>query len=480
MLRPWKLNIEIDGTLDKPIYLQIADAIIQDITLGRLKSGTALPGSRVLAAEIGVNRNTVVEALNVLIAEKWLDSKERRGTFVAEELPVLDPFKKEKNSDIIKNLEDKSYWINFNDGHSDSRLAPVDELARAYRKIFKRKAKWQLMGYADTYGQRDFRQAIADMLNHQRSMYVQADHICITRGSQMALYLLAHCLWKKGDIVIVEDLGYKPAWQAFETVGVTLLSVGVDKEGLKVDEVSQILNKYKGVKAVYTTPHHQYPTTVVMSTKRRLELIALSNEHNFTIIEDDYDNEFHYGYRPVMPLCSNKGLRDYIYIGTLSKVVAPALRIGYLVTKNQELLRQIGNLRKLIDVQGDVIMEQAILQLIQEGTIKKHLRKVSQIYNQRRDTMKDLIERYLKDYVNYSVPEGGLAFWLEYKTGFNHKVFEQSVFDKGIKLISSISYSFDNKSVGFRLSFGNLEEEEMKLGIIALANCFKETIPDNG
>src|SRR5690606_17788077 len=155
---------------------------------------------------------------------------------------------------------------------------------------------------------------------------------------------------------------------------------GVDKDGLRTEDVNTYLKSGKKVKAVYVTPHHQYPTTATLSLKRRLELIRLSNKYGFTIIEDDYDNEFHFGYRPILPLSSFTELKNFVYIGTMSKVVAPALRIGYLVSNDAALMERVGSLRKLIDVQGDSIMEQAVLQLIKDGTIKRHVRKATLHY----------------------------------------------------------------------------------------------------
>lgn len=470
MLRPWKLEIRLDHKAEKAIYLQIADAIIGDIQSGRLKRGDALPGSRNLAEMLEINRNTVVEALNVLLNEEWIVSKERKGTFVADALPA---FPKQRQTHPVHTSEEAPKnvcRINFDDGYPDTKIAPVAELARAYRQIFHRNARWQMMGYGNQFGDPEFINAIIQMLNHQRGMQVRKQEICITRGSQMAMYLLSQCLFKKGDYVMVENPGYKQAWKALELAGATLLPVRVDKDGLMVEDVLAYLKTHRKIKAIYTTPHHQYPTTVTLSLQRRLALIRLSNEHGFTIIEDDYDNEFHYGYRPLLPLSSFPELRYYVYIGTMSKVVAPALRIGYLASNDRDLIIKVGELRKIIDVQGDGIMEQAVLQLIQDGTIKRHIRKVTAHYKNQRDVVDALLKKHLKNKVDYTLPDGGLAFWIEPKVKVNWTDIAAKLQAKGIRILPP-NYCSNNQDTasGLRLGFGSLSAKDMTEGIKALA-----------
>jgi len=471
MLRPWKLEIQINYGSEKAIYLQIADAIIADIQSGRLKKGTALPGSRILARELNLNRNTIVEAFNVLLSEEWIISKERRGTFVADILPVIN---KNDKPQVFQGRGENStprLRIKFDDGSPDSKIAPVSELARAYRQIFNRKAKWQMMGYANEFGNIEFRKAISQMLNHQRGMQINEEQLCITRGSQMAMFLAAHCLFKNGDHVMVENPGYKPAWKAFENSGARLLPVNIDTEGLVIDDVKKHLKKHANIKAIYTTPHHQYPTTVTLSLQRRMELIRLSNEYGFTIIEDDYDNEFHFGYRPVLPLCSYPELKNYIYIGTMSKVVAPALRIGYLASNDNELLKGIKSLRKIIDIQGDSIMEQAVLQLIKDGTIKRHLKKATLYYKSKRDLVAHLLEKYLDGIANYTIPDGGLAFWIVPREPVNWKQVSSQLENKGIKILLPETYSYHKVVNGLRLGYAYLSGEQLEEGICELSIC---------
>lgn len=469
MLRDWNFEIQLDEQSDKAIYLQIADAIIKDIHSGRLKPGDALPGSRYLAQLLKINRNTVVEALNVLLIEGWLISKERQGTFVADTLPDFSDTQKNNSvTSLAESTLNRYCHLQFDDGYPDSKIAPITALARAYRQIFNQKARWQMMGYGNELGDLEFRRTIVQMLNHQRGMQVDEQSICITRGSQMAMYLTAQQLFTDGDHVIIENPGYAPAWRAFESAGATLLPAAVDKDGLLIEDVICYLQSGKKIKAIYVTPHRQYPTTVTMSLKRRLELIRLSNEHGFTIIEDDYDNEFHFGYRPVLPLSSFTELKNYVYIGTMSKVVAPALRIGYLASNDRMLVKKVGNLRKIIDVQGDNIMEQAVLQLIKEGTIKRHIKKATNYYKAKRDFTAMLLNKYIKDKATYTIPDGGLAFWVVPNKQVDWFDISKKLQDKGINIINPDVYSFDETVNGLRFGYGSLSEKDLEEGIIAL------------
>jgi len=467
MLRPWSLEIQLDKKSNTALYLQIADAIINAIKSGKLSSGNALPGSRQLAVLLHVNRNTVIEALDVLTAEGWLITMDRKGTFVADVLPESGLEKKQQQKANTTEEEIKPHLV-FDDGLPDSRLAPMTDLARAYREIFNRKSRWQIMGYSNEFGNTEFRKAIAQMLNFKRGMNISLDQICITRGSQMAMYLAAHSLFSKGDYIMIENPGYQPAWKAFENAGAALLPVSITPDGLNLEEVEEYLKKYNAIKAIYVTPHHQFPTTVTMSLKKRLKLIELSNKYGFTIIEDDYDHEFHFGQRPILPISSYETAQNFIYIGTLSKIVAPALRIGYLVS-TPERIEKVGEHRKIIDVQGDNIMEEAVLHLINEGIIKRHLKKTNLIYKAKRDYFESLCKQHLKDKITFTKPEGGLAFWIVPNDTIDLPFVCQQLLTKGIKIMNPENFSCTNSASGFRLGYASLTEQQMEQGIIALS-----------
>jgi GntR family transcriptional regulator/MocR family aminotransferase len=205
-----------------------------------------------------------------------------------------------------------------------------------------------------------------------------------------------------------------------------------------------------------------------MSLKKRLKLIELSNQYGFTIIEDDYDNEFHFGQRPILPISSYSNAKNFIYIGTLSKIVAPALRIGYVASSSQNI-KKIANHRRIIDVQGDNIMEEAVLHLINEGKIKRHLKKTNLIYKAKRDHFESLCQLYLKDKITFTKPEGGLAFWIVPNKIVDTEKICTELLLKGIKVMTPEKFSFDSPVNGFRLGYASLTEEQMEEGIKALS-----------
>lgn len=283
----------------------------------------------------------------------------------------------------------------------------------------------------------------------------------------MAFFLTAQCLLKRGDVVLIENPGFRPAWETFIHAGATLVPIAVDGDGIRVDEVEAALEKYE-VRAIHITPHHQYPTTVTLSLERRLRLIELSNRHDFTIIEDDYDNEYHFGQRPVMPLSAYDGVHHYVYIGTLSKLIAPAVRVGYLYS-SPDFIREVGALRKIIDMQGDSIMEQAILELIRSGDIGRHKKRMVNHYLEKRDWLESLLDHYLKDKVVYKKPDGGLAFWIQpVERKDLWKIKDLSMLNR-VGFYTPERFSFVEPVHGLRLGYASLSKEDMEKGIEVLS-----------
>lgn len=464
------MQLTVDRTLPKPVYAQIADGIITAIRHGALRPGTALPGTRQLSSQLQVNRNTVVHAFEILSAEGWVSSNERHVTVVAETLPAAVRQKRNRQQTADEEETVRGGQIFIDDGIPDITRSPINELARAYRRIFRLKAGWQIMNISNKLGDLHFREALSDMLNRNRQMRTSARQLCVTRGSQMALFLTAHSLLKRDDVVLVENPGFRPAWETFGHAGAKIIPVRVEADGICVEDIERIVRQ-TAVKAVYLTPHHQYPTTVTLSPGKRLKLIELSNRHGFTIIEDDYDNEFHFGPRPVMPIAAYEEIRNYVYIGTFSKLIAPAIRTGYIYS-SADFIDRAGELRRIMDMQGDNFMEQALLDLILSGELRRHQKRMMEVYRKKRDFFAAMIEKHLHGKVRYSIPTGGLAFWLV-PTCDNtdlYKVKEQAA-KSFVSFYTPDRFSFSDPVCGIRLAYASLPEEDLERGLAVLGRC---------
>ncbi|WP_316820958.1 PLP-dependent aminotransferase family protein [Pedobacter gandavensis] len=488
MLRPWKTILNLEFGTEKSVFQQIADQLIAEIIKGRLKPGMSLPGSRILAEDLGVNRKTVVLAYEQLIAEGWLEAFYKKGTFVSEKLPKQKQRRKQINEDSMSALKNFSFTafnegvpiniptdmplIVFNDGLPDVKLAPLDELARAYKRIFQQKARWRMLGYANERGEERLRTAVLLMLSMDRALNFNLNQICITRGSQMALYLTAQVLVKPGDFVAIENPGYRPAFDVFKRAGARMLPVKLDEQGIDVKELEKLC-KLQSIKAVYVTPHHQFPTTRSMKADRRLELLRLSNQYGFAIVEDDYDHDYHFGSRTLQPLASYQNAHNVIYVSSLSKLIAPAVRVGY-VAGPESFIDSLVALRMTIDRQGDPVMENAVAELMEEGLVNKHARRALGIYRERRAIMTRLLETHMKGLADYEVPEGGLAFWLVFKKAVNTVQLAEQLLKTGVQVISTERFSFDEQPLNaLRLGYASLEAEEMERGIkLIAAACY--------
>ncbi|MHA4837537.1 MocR-like pyridoxine biosynthesis transcription factor PdxR [Sphingopyxis sp. MSC1_008] len=481
MLRPWQVTLgkRIDPARDVPIYMQIIQALIRDIERGRLTSGTFLPSSRELAQILGVNRKTVVLAYEDLIAQGWLDSAGTRGTMVASALP--DPVKRhqsEAEATMSSAAIDYRFAVpparpiavpagpglKIDEGAPDGRLFPAELLARAYRVAAHRASRDNGFQYRDPRGSPALREAIATMLKSQRGLPVTAENICITRGSQNGIFLAAQVLVQPGDSVIVEALTYEPAVAAFRAMGANIVPVGLDEDGIDIEAVEHACRR-NAVRAVFVTPHHQFPTTVSLRPERRLRLLELARQFGFAIIEDDYDHEFHFESQPLLPM-AGYGPGLVLYVGSMSKLLLPALRIGY-VAAPPAVIDAIAHRVSLTDGMGNTLTEDAAAELIDNGELRRHARKVRQIYARRRLDFAAEIDRALGDIVDYRMPDGGLAFWLRVDTDLDQ--MEVRAAAMGLRFASSRSFmTRDDAPRGLRIGFASLNGHEARTALAAL------------
>lgn len=472
MHRLWKTSLSqrIDPARDMPIYMQIIQALIRDIQSGRLTSGTYLPSSRELAAMLGVNRKTVVLAYDDLIAQGWLSTASTRGTIVSTSLPGPAALRLPPGMGGPPDVVDYRFappperplalpagpGLKLDEGAPDGRLFPPELLARAYRAAVQRASRGNRLQYRDPRGSEKLRTGIAAMLRSERGLQVGAENICITRGSQNGIFLATQLLVHPGDAVIVEELTYEPAVAALRQRGARIVPASLDGDGIDVEEVERICRAHP-VRAIFLTPHHQFPTTVALRPERRLRLLELARQFGFAIIEDDYDHEFHFHSQPLLPLAAY-ALRHVIYVGSLSKLLLPALRIGYLAAP-LPVIEAAAHMVSTVDGMGNTLTEEATAELIESGELRRHARKVRQVYAARREGFAREIDATLGDLVDYEMPQGGLAFWLRFRADLDR--IEAGAVAMGLRFASSRSFmARDDALRGLRIGFASLTPEE--------------------
>jgi GntR family transcriptional regulator / MocR family aminotransferase len=353
-------------------------------------------------------------------------------------------------------------------GIPDLRLVPADLLARALRRAARTRGRSALAYTADRAGEPALRSELATLLRATRGLAVGPEDVFVTQGSQMALDLLARVLIRPGDAVAVEAIGYRPAWGAFAGRGARLVPVPVDREGLDVEALA-VQTGSLPLRAVYVTPHHQYPTTVMLSAPRRLALLALARERRFAIIEDDYDHEFQYDGQPVLPLASSDRAGTVLYVGTLAKILAPGLRIGFLVGA-PPLLERVRSERMFLDRQGVTIVEAAVAELLEDGEVARHVRRVRREYHRRRDALVASLRRHLGDALSLEVPPGGMALWARAARGIDVPRWQRRAAAAGLHFQIGTEFTFDGSPLAYlRLGFAVCNAAELETAARRLA-----------
>lgn len=488
-MHPVFSSIQLDKSQSQPQYLQLADDLTRLIKEGQLVRNSRLPSTRQMAELLGLHRKTVVRAYDELLAQGWLESRMGSGTFVASHIPKLKVksfvskqqqfssleaagFKFESMSHLDRKTVKPSLGLHLDDGYPDARLAPLTELSRAYRTQLLTGDSYHKLGYADAQGSIWLREELARHLNDTRGLKITAAHVLITRGSQMGLFLSCTAFVRQGDHVVVGSPGWLGAERNFIQAGAVLSKIGVDEHGLQIDDL-EVLCKKKKVRMVYVTPHHHHPTTVALRSDRRLQLLKLSEQYGFIIFEDDYDYDFHYQSKPLLPLIAADQSGMVLYCGSFSKTISPAFRVGYLVAPI-DVIQQLRKLRSVVDRQGDSMLENAIAELLQSGVLQRYIRKSVRIYRERRDVLTGLLKTALGDDVQFEVPDGGMAIWVNFTPDIVLHELAEKAYKKGLQISDGFLYgSSICAHNAMRLGFASSTVDEIKSSIEILRDLVR-------
>jgi len=466
----WTPTVFLDSASREPIYLQIAHALMHEIHRGRLKPGDVLPGHRALAAQLGVNRNTVMAAFRELNAEGWVTSAPGEGSLVARNFPARLPGQQAGPlvpmgfdlglADPAAAPDARADMLKVASGIPDPRLLPGAALARAYRRALTLNRQ-SALSLEDPQGHPKLREALAHMLAGTRGIPAEPDRILITRGSQMAAFLVAEALCRPGDAVAVEALGDRRAWEVIAKTGARCLPLPVDEGGLCIAALESLL-KEGPLRAVLVTPQRQYPTLAVLSAARRAQLLDLAARHRFALIELDQDSEFQFEGRANAPLAAEDRGGVVIHVGTLSKIFSPGLRLGF-VHGPLPLIARMRDLRLAFDRQGDMVLERAMAELMEDGEVARHLNRMHRVYRVRRDTLCAALQRELGDSITVEAPPGGLALWVRTREGLDVDGWAARALVQGVAFQPGRQFAFDSGPVaGLRMGFANYPEPELE------------------
>lgn len=488
---PFKSLIILNKQGGTPVYLQIARQLINAIQRGVLITDTQLPGSRSLSEELGVHRKTIISAYDELYTQGWTHVVPNKGTFIRNRLnnDLPDPIK--YDHDYLASYPKKTGFLfkqhilldrpssnpnchlAFSDGLPDTRIAPLDRLAKIYGGVLRRKTSVRHLRYSHLEGNEYYRDSLSFYLNNSRGLPIKKENILTTRGIHMGIYLTSSVLISAGDCVVVGNLSYYIANMIFQQAGAKLEAVPVDNQGISVTAIRELCEKRK-IRMVYITPHHHYPTTVTLSAERRIELLNLASKYGFIILEDDYDYDFHYTGSPVLPLASADGHGMVVYVGSFCKTLAPGLRTGYIIAP-QNLIEEIGRFRRIVDRQSDMLMEQALGELLTEGEIHRHLKKAIKVYEQRATHFSILLKDNLSEYASFKAPPGGLALWSLWNKELNLMRISRNCAKYGLHLPQTLLYQ-NELTTAMRLGFGDLTTVELTEAIHILKQSVEESL----
>ncbi len=478
------LNLDIEQTKTK-LYLKIADALRKAIENGTVISQEKLPSARVLAEQLSVNRHTVMAAYNELVAQGWVETKQRQGYTVAKVLPA---YRASTSMNIILKAEDNHAWriikssqdafsrpahnypFNFAGGNPDIELFPFNEFRGFINDALNRPSIKEL-NYGDNAGFQPFIKEVATYLRRVRS--ITNKEIIVVNGTQEALYIISQVLLKAGDKVAVENLGYRPAWTALRNAGAELIGIKQAEQGIDVDDFESLIQQHK-IRLLYLTPLHQYPTTTTLSVEKRVKIYQLAQQYNIPIIEDDYDHEFHYNSQPLPPMAANDPSGLVIYLSSFSKIMFPGIRLG-IIAVDKSLATHLVSYRTLMNHKANVLLQDAVARWMKDGGFERHLRKSTRRYQRRRKCMVDLLNSFVDEGLNleFTIPKGGMALWVN--VGSQAEALSKLAKGKGIFILAESAFHLNhqnNENKFIRLGFAGQSEEKIKQGLLLLKPLF--------
>lgn len=486
-------TLRLDPAASTPMFRQLYAAIKQAILSGILEPGVQLPPTRELSELFGVSRQTILNAYAQLLAEGYLSGVVGKGTFVSASLPLPDrrqPTPGQPHLQPIRPLSARGARLSGPDAylpyHQGAPRAfrigmpgldafPFDIWSRLEARRWRRPP--HELGYGDPAGYLPLREALAGYLRAARGVQCTAEQIIITSGSQQAVYLIATMLLMPGDQAWVEEPGYRGINASLKAADAAICPVPVDADGLCVGDG---IAHYPDARLVYVTPTHQLPLGMTMSLQRRLELLAWASANKTWVIEDDYDSEYRYDGPPLASLQSLDNAGCVIYVGTLSKVLFPGLRLGYIVAP-AELAEAFAQGKAILDRHAPLVSQAVLADFINEGHFQRHIRRTRDMYAERRGTLIHSLQDRLSGHLELGNTDTGLHLPVMFRERCDDHAIARAGLEYGLEL-RGLSYFYNEpedrsrvtRACGLLLGFAAIPPAEIRRGVDSLCKLLEE------
>lgn len=474
------VNSKLDG--DTPLYLQIAEIIIDKIMDGSLKEGDKLPSERELASLFKVSRTTAINSYRYIEQKGLIVTKLGSGTFITSKNISPSSIKAEISwehllkpsngtsmssllSELINNSMSKER-ISLDAGMPDPKFYPLEKFKSLFHNNMENLSTKDF-GHIAIEGLSSLRENIASMVNH-KGIEGNYNNILITSGSQQGIYLISKILIEPGDYVIIESPTYIGAIQVLQAAGARILTLPIEENGnLDLNILEDYLIRYRP-KLLYTIPTFQNPSGKVISLSNRYDLLKLAQRYRLIVVEDDPYSDFYYESTPPAPL---KALNDYegtIYLSTFSKILMPGLRLGYVVA-HPALINRMTMEKQYIDLHSNNFSQWLLNLYLAEGELEKHLALVRKKYRIRRDTLFFTLKELLKEDIDFSLPSGGFYIWCRILSQFNSRKFLHEALKNGVSFVPGDAfYTSGTENKSFRLCFTSNNEKDLKEAVLRL------------
>jgi len=363
--------------------------------------------------------------------------------------------------------------ISFAGGLPAPELFPVEDLKKVTNEVYDESGR-QALQYSIAAGYPELRKQIAKRMNRS-GIACDIDNIMITTGSQQSIDLTAKLFVNPGDTVIVEQPTYLCALDVFRSYGAHMVGVPMDDDGMKMDALEKAVQDNPNTKFIYTVPSFQNPTGRTMPADRRQKMIEIADKYNVMILEDDPYGAIRFAGKDVAPVKTFEHDERVIYMSTFSKILAPGLRIGWIVAE-KNLVKKFTLMKQTVDVHSDNLTQHIIAKYLEDFNIDDHIAKIRETYRRREGIMMDAIEKYFPKNAKYSHPEGGLFIWVEVP-GVDTQTLFNTCIDHDVAFVPGEPFYADEVIPGtFRLNYSNMQDDKIVTGIERLGNAIKETI----